>query len=65
MSAAPNAACNGDYFAAGSSYFSDPLDCTPFSGASYSSISPSLIGPNNVTYNNTAGDVITSELSGV
>jgi hypothetical protein len=65
MSVANNATCNGDYFAAGSNYTSDPLDCTPFSGASYSSISPALIGPNNVTYTNAAGDTITSELSGV
>lgn len=65
MSVATNATCNGDYFAAGSNYTSDPLDCTPFSGASYKSISPSLILPTNVTYNTSAGDVITSELSGV
>lgn len=65
MSVANNATCPGDYFVAGSSYFSDPLDCTPFSGSTYKSIAPALIGPSNVTYTNTAGDVITSELSGV
>jgi hypothetical protein len=65
MSVANNATCNGDYFAAGSNYFSDPLDCTPFSGSAYASISPSLISTTNVTYTNVAGDVITSELSGV
>jgi hypothetical protein len=65
MEVATNATCSGKYFAAGSNYASDPLDCTPFSGASYKSISPSLILPTNVTYNTSAGDVITSELSGV
>jgi hypothetical protein len=65
MSVANNATCTGDYFAAGSSYFSDPLDCTPFSGSAYGSISPSLLSATNVTYTNQAGDNITSELSGV
>jgi hypothetical protein len=59
MSVANNATCNGDYFAAGSNYFSDPLDCTPFSGSAYANISPSLISTTNVTYTNVAGDVIT------
>ena len=71
MSAASNPPCSGEYFAAGSSYFSDPLDCTPFSGSTYKSIQPALIGPDNVTYtyviNSTTNETetITSELSGV
>lgn len=48
--------CTGDYFAAGSSYYSDPLDCTPFSGSTYKNIVPSLIGPTNVTYDVISGD---------
>lgn len=68
MSVATDAKCTGDYFAAGSNYTSDPLDCTPFSGASYNSIQPALIGPSNVTYtvsNNGTNETYTSELSGV
>ena len=66
MSAATNSTCSGDYFAAGSNYASDPLDCTPFSGSTYKSIQPALIGPDTVTYTtSTTNEVITSELSGV
>ena len=50
MSVANNATCPGDFFAAGSSYYSDPLDCTPFSGSTYGSIVPALLDLKNVTY---------------